>query len=129
MGLVEVIYKAWLVGLIFGFSWSNGRASNLDCDCQMSIYMGPMEALRPRARVLARACSFRSARSVLPARLVCTWRNLARLRAAGGVKLSTSLEVIMPSIPEPVFIRDRSTPLSDATLFAAGLAKTLSPDL
>merc|ERR1712181_101744 len=81
--LVEVIYiYAWLVGLIFGYSWSNGRASNLGRGYQMSIYMGPMEALRPRARVLARACSFRSARSVLPARLVCTCRNLARLSAA-----------------------------------------------
>ena len=47
-----------------------------------SIYIGPMEALRPRARVLARACSFRSARSVLPAKLVCTCRYLARFRAA-----------------------------------------------
>ena len=36
------------------------------------VYMGPMEELRARARVLARACSFRSARSMLPARLVCT---------------------------------------------------------
>ena len=46
------------------------------------IYIGLMEALQPRARVLARACSFRSARSVLPARLVCNCLFLARLRAA-----------------------------------------------
>ena len=49
--------------------------------------------------------------------------------AAGGVKFSTSLEVIIPSIPEPDLIRDKSTPRSEATRLAAGLAKTLSPDL
>ena len=49
--------------------------------------------------------------------------------AAGGVKLSTSLEVIIPSIPEPLLIKAKSIPLSEATRFAAGLANTRSPDL
>merc|ERR1719186_1680709 len=49
--------------------------------------------------------------------------------AAGGVKLSTSFDVIIPSMPEPDLIRAKSTPLSAATRFAAGLANTRSPDL
>lgn len=37
------------------------------------------------------------------------------------------LDVIIPSIPLPLDILDRSTPFSEATFFAAGLANARSP--
>merc|ERR1719397_1978997 len=47
--------------------------------------------------------------------------------AAGALNFSTSLEVIIPSIPDPALIRARSSPLSAASLLAAGLANGLPP--
>merc|ERR1711892_1657515 len=45
-------------------------------------YIGPTEVLRALALVLAKACSFKSARSPLTERVDWTCLNLARLRAA-----------------------------------------------
>ncbi len=50
--------------------------------------------------------------------------------AAAGLpeKFSTSFEVIIPSIPLPEVMRDRSIPRSTAKNLAAGLAKGRSPE-
>merc|ERR1719259_364827 len=46
---------------------------------------------------------------------------------AAGTNASTSLAVIMPSMPDPEVIWCKSTPRSAATLLAAGLAKGRAP--
>ena len=48
--------------------------------------------------------------------------------AAAGWNFSTSLDVIIPSIPDPDWIWERSIPFSAASLLAAGLANTLPPE-
>lgn len=48
--------------------------------------------------------------------------------ARGTTKFSTSLAVIIPSMPDPDWIMLMSTPLSAATLLAAGLAKARVDD-
>ena len=50
--------------------------------------------------------------------------------AAAGLpaKFSTSFDVIIPSIPLPDAMRDRSIPRSEANNLAAGLAKGRSPE-
>ena len=46
---------------------------------------------------------------------------------AEAKKLSTSLEVIIPSMPLPAFMENKSILFSAASFFAAGLAKGRSP--
>ena len=46
---------------------------------------------------------------------------------AEAKKLSTSLEVIIPSMPLPAFMENKSIFFSAASFFAAGLAKGRSP--